>query len=170
MKPDRAFSLLGAVFLALGLSFIAIGAGVGGSALFHGEVEARIFLGVFCGIGGLFAVLGSIFLRHPQAQGPAQPGPAGARGGAACHHHGGGAQRRGAGKRALPLSGGVPVRGERHGVPMPERKPLVRPQPAAHRGRGYGVPGSGEPQTLLGRPFRRIAGGAGALNPAFPWF
>ena len=66
MKPDRAFSLLGAVFLALGLSFIAIGAGVGGSALFHGEVEARIFLGVFCGIGGLFAVLGSIFLAIPR--------------------------------------------------------------------------------------------------------
>lgn len=59
-----AFGIVGMIFTPMGLFFAAIGLVVGLSGLgeWKNPGDPTIFLAVFCGIGGLFLLMGLIFL------------------------------------------------------------------------------------------------------------
>lgn len=59
-----AFGIIGFIFAPMGLLFLVIGLAVGRSGNLHwkGNGDPAVFTAVFCGIGGLFLLLGLCFL------------------------------------------------------------------------------------------------------------
>ena len=59
---NPALLICGAVFLLIGVPFVVIGIAVGLNGNFESQTEALGFLLTFCLMGGIFAVLGAVFL------------------------------------------------------------------------------------------------------------
>ena len=59
-----AFGLIGSIFAPIGLLFVSLGAGLGliSNIRWRTPDEQMVFTALFCGIGGVFLVLGLIFL------------------------------------------------------------------------------------------------------------